>query len=70
MEERSFTTKGTEKTEKQRRKIKPRTQKETTIYRAPRWLVAERFASFQGVGYAFLSFLFAAEGDEGFALEV
>ena len=33
-------------------------------------LVTERFAGFQGVGDAFLGFLFAAEGDEGFALEV
>src|SRR6202035_1218600 len=33
-------------------------------------LVAQRFSGFQGVSDAFLGFLFAAEGDEGFALEV
>src|ERR1700675_359008 len=36
----------------------------------PYRLVAEGFAGFQGVGDAFLGFLFAAEGDEGFTLEV
>jgi len=33
-------------------------------------LVAEGFASFQGVGDALLSFAFAAEADEGFAFEI
>src|SRR5579883_2589258 len=32
--------------------------------------VAQRFAGFQGVGDALLGFLFATEGNEGFALEV
>src|SRR5215469_486459 len=32
--------------------------------------IAERFAGFEGVGDALLSFAFAAEGDEGFAFEV
>src|SRR5579864_2869655 len=36
----------------------------------PADLVAEGLAGFQGVGDALLSFLLAAEADEGFALEV
>src|SRR2546425_4766386 len=33
-------------------------------------LVPQRLTGFQSVGEAFLGFLFAAEGDEGFALEI